>query len=287
MADLGADLAGAALGPGQVARFAGLYPGEADCFAHTLAAHPLLTLEALARACERMQPANLLRHAARNRNGEGFTPAEPTGESIADTVRDIGNARRYVMMSMVEQLPEYAELMRATIGQLEPAIRAKTGEPLRPRAFLFISSPGTLAPFHFDAEYNVLFQVAGRKRFTVYPPVAPWLSDTANEHYHVTGDNLLPWRESFADDGRAFALDPGDALFVPYRCPHWIEVGEEPSVSLSFTWTSRAGYEQDDAYRLNAWLRRFGLDPAAPAPLPARAAAKSLAWRVLNRLSVV
>jgi hypothetical protein len=282
----GADPADAALTSGEVARFAALYPGQAGAIAHTLAAHPLLTLEALAAACERMKPQNLLRHAARNHNGHGFTVAAPTGESIGDTVRDIGHASRYVMMSFVEQLPEYAELMRATIGQLEPAIRAATGEPLRPRAFLFISSPGTLAPFHFDAEYNVLFQIAGRKLFTVYPPAAPWLSDKANEHYHVTGENLLPWQESFVDEGQAFVLDPGDALYVPYRCPHWIEVGDEPSVSLSFTWTSRAGYEQDDAYRLNAWLRRFGLDPAAPAPLPARATAKSVAWRVLSRLSL-
>lgn len=254
--------------------------------AHALTGHPLLTLEALAGACERMNPAHLLRHAARNRNGHGFTPAEPTGELIADTVRNIAGASRYVMMSLVEQLPEYAALMRATIGELEPAIRAATGEPLRPRAFLFISSPNTLAPFHFDAEYNVLFQIAGRKLFTVYRPVAPWLSDVANEHYHVTGDNLLPWDEQFRGQGETFVLDPGAALFVPYRWPHWIEVGDEPSVSLSFTWTSRAGYEQDDAYRLNAWLRRFGLDPAAPAPLPARAAVKSVAWRVLNRLSL-
>lgn len=279
-----ADPAGSALTSGEVARFAAYYPHEAGTIAHALAAHPLLTLEALAQACERMKPQNLLRHAARNRNGHGFTAAEPTGESIADTVRQIDSASRYVMMSFVEQLPEYAALMRATIGQLEPAIRAGTGEPLRPRAFLFISSPGTLAPFHFDAEYNVLFQIAGRKLFTVYPPAAPWLSDKANENYHVTGDNLLAWEDGFGAQGRTFVLDPGDALYVPYRCPHWVEVGDAPSVSLSFTWTSRSGYEQDDAYRLNAWLRRFGLDPAAPAPLPARATGKSLAWRVLRRL---
>ena len=39
-----------------------------------------------------------------------------------------------------------ADTVQETIGQLEPAIRARTGEPLQRRAFLFISSPGTLAP---------------------------------------------------------------------------------------------------------------------------------------------
>lgn len=286
-AEFGEDRGGGILASGQIERFAGFYPGEAGTFAHALASHELLTLEALAGACERMNAANLLRHAARNRNGEGFTPAEPTDESIADTVRRIDSAGRYVMMSLVEQLPEYAALMHAAIGEIEPVIRARTGEPLRPRAFMFISSPDTLAPFHFDAEYNVLFQIAGRKIFTVYPPDPQWLSDASNEHYHVTGNNLLPWQEHFREQGRTFVLDPGDALFVPYRWPHWVEVGAEPSVSLSFTWSSKAGFEQDDAYRLNAWLRRLGLDPAAPRPLPARALMKSVAYRALARLSLV
>lgn len=278
--------AGAALSPGEIARFAELYPHFPGKLAHELAEHELLTLEALADACERMKPENLLRHAAKNRNGEGFAPG-PAEVSIADTVRNIAHASRYVMLSLVEQLPEYASLMRETIGLVEPAIRAGTGEPLRPRAFLFISSPDTLAPFHFDAEYNILFQIAGRKVFNLFPPAQPWLSDQANEHYHVTGHNLLPWQESFREQADSFVLDPGDALYVPYRWPHWVEVGNEPSISLSFTWSSRAGFEQDDAYRLNAWLRRFGLDPSAPPPLPARSPAKSVACRVLRRLRVV
>jgi hypothetical protein len=268
----------------EIRRFASLYPGEPGKLVHRLAGHPLLSLEALADAAGRMKPANVLCHAARNRNGAGFAPSEPPGQSIDETVRAIGSASRYVMLSLVEQLPEYAALMRETIGQLEPAIRACTGEPLQQRAFLFISSPETLAPFHFDAEYNVLFQIAGRKDFMLYPPVAPWITDAANEHYHRTGDNLLPWHESFAGQGRRILLEPGDALFVPYRWPHWVEVGEEPSISLSFTWNSRAGFEQNDAWRLNAWLRRFGLSPDAPAPLPMRSAVRSLAWRALSRL---
>jgi hypothetical protein len=273
-----------ALSRDEIVRFASLYPEEPGKLAHGLADHPLLTLEALADACERMDPANLLCHTAKNRNGEGFAPSARPERSIGDTVRAIGGAGRYVMMSFVEQLPEYAGLMRATIAEIEPAIRPKTGEPLQLRAFLFISSPGTLAPFHFDAEYNVLFQIAGTKDFALYPPVAPWISDESNERYHRTGDNLLPWNDSFAGEGRRVALAPGDALFVPYRWPHWVTVGDEPSVSLSFTWNSRAGFEQNDAYRLNAWLRRFGLSPAAPAALPARSAARSVAWRALSRL---
>ena len=81
-----------ALSRDQILRFATLYPGEPGTLAHGLAAHPLLTLDALADACERMDPANLLCHAAKNRNGEGFAPSAGPELSIADTVRGIAGA---------------------------------------------------------------------------------------------------------------------------------------------------------------------------------------------------
>ena len=49
-----------ALSRDEIVRFASLYPKEPGTLAHGLAGHPLLTLDALADACERMNPANLL-----------------------------------------------------------------------------------------------------------------------------------------------------------------------------------------------------------------------------------
>jgi hypothetical protein len=268
----------------EAARFAALYPRRPGKLAHGLSGHPLLTIEALADASERMKPANVKCAGADNRQGAQYVFADPAGVPIGEAVRTIAQSRRYVLLSFLEQLPEYDALMRETIARIEPAIRAGTGAPRRLRAFLFISAPGTLSPFHFDAEYNILLQIAGRKVFSLYRPVEPWLTGAANERYHLSGDNVLAWEESFADQGEMNSLGPGEALYVPCRWPHWVEVGEEPSISLSFTWCSRASNEQDDAYRLNAWLRRFGIEPPPPRPLPARAPVRSFAYRALNRL---
>ena len=273
-----------AFDPAGLERLAELYPLMPGKLPHGLVGHPLLTLDALADASMRMNPAHVECRQAENRNGEEFAFAESPEATVGETVRNIAGSGRWVMLRFAEQLPEYDALLREVVGEIEPVVRARTGEALRLRAFIFVSSPGALTPFHFDPEYNILFQIAGRKFFAVYPPEGPWLGELANERYHAEGENLLPWIESFAESGAVHLLDPGDALFVPYRSPHWVEVGEEPSISISLTWSTRAGYEQDDAYRFNAWLRRRGFAPRAPQPMPERSLAKAYAYRLLRKL---
>ncbi|MDE2436517.1 MAG: cupin-like domain-containing protein, partial [Sphingomonadales bacterium] len=205
---------------------------------HLLVGHPLLTLDALADAAGRMRAEHVEVRRAANRNGERFAFADGDDLSPAHTIRAIADAGRWVMLRFAEQLPEYDALMREVIGEIEPVIRATTGEPLRLQTFIFVSSPRTLTPFHFDPEYNILFQIAGRKRFAVYNPVEPWLPDRRSEHFHRDGDNLLPWSEQYMEQGRINALDPGEAIYVPYKSPHWVEVDDDASVSLSITWCS-------------------------------------------------
>ena len=267
-----------------VARLAGLYPLEAGKIAHDLAGHPLLMPAALAEAAQQMDPATVECREARNRNGEGFAFAGAGDSDPAATILDIAKAGRWVMLAKIEQLPEYAALLEDVMDALGPAIRPATGAPLRLQGFVFVSSPGALTPFHMDPEYNILFQIAGRKRFAVCPGEGAWLTDAVNERYHQDGNNLLAWHDTYAAAATVHPLAPGEALFVPYKCAHWVEVESEPSVSLSLTWCSASSFEQEAAWRLNAWLRRRGLSPHRPARLPARNRGMALAWRALDRL---
>lgn len=266
-----------------VARFAALYPGDSGKLHHDLADHPLLGLQALAEAATRMDPATVECRMAKNHNGAGFAFADEDQPAAADVIAAIARAGRWVMLAKAEQLPEYDELMHDVMGDLAQSIRRASGEPLRLQSYIFVSSPGTLTPFHMDPEYNVLFQISGNKTFSVYSPTGPWLSDEINERYHVDGQNLLAWEDRFANAGTANSLAPGEALYVPYKCPHWVEVGEQPSVSLSITWCTRASFRQEAAWRFNAWLRRRGLNPLPPAAMPAGSPGKALAWRMLDR----
>src|SRR3546814_8315715 len=108
---------------------------------------------------------------------------------VADSIRAIETGGNWIMLRFVQQLPRYRDLLHRLMGELEGAIGPRTGPWRSLKAFVFISAPGTLTPFHFDAEYNILFQIAGDKDFATYPPEPPFLPLERREAHHRAGDN--------------------------------------------------------------------------------------------------
>ncbi|HCO47115.1 MAG TPA: hypothetical protein DIT44_10790, partial [Erythrobacter sp.] len=122
-----------------------------------------------------------------------------------------------------------------------------------------------------------------RKRFTILPPSCGLPSRSDNERFHRSGDNLLDWRPELAAQGWPFDLAPGDALHVPFKAPHTVTVGAEPSISLSVTWRSHSSLMQDDAWALNGLLGRYRVRLPAPGARPWLRAA---ALRALRRARI-
>jgi hypothetical protein len=155
---------------------------------------------------------------------------------------------------------------------------------LKQEAFVFISSPGSVTPFHFDPEHNILLQVRGSKTMTIFPAADEALVDgAAHEAFHAGGHRNLPWRDEFEARGQAFALAPGKAVYVPVKAPHWVKNGPEVSVSFSITWRSEWSFREEYARRMNGVLRQAGLSPAAPKRYPHQNHLKALGYRVIAK----
>jgi hypothetical protein len=80
-------------------------------------------------------------------------------------------------------------------------------------------------------------QVIGRKRIKIAPS---WDIPLMDNHYHVysrVDGRVTPPRPQ-AQFGQAqiieFVLSPGEILFLPIGCMHWVE-GLDLSVTVSFT----------------------------------------------------
>ena len=172
-------------------------------------------------------------------------------------VHGLAGTKRWIMLRELDRWPDFAPLVADILQAVAPVVETRTGAIVKPTAFLFISSPGLVTPLHFDPEYNILFQISGRKRFTILPPSCGLPSRSDNERFHRSGDNLLDWRPELAAQGWPFDLAPGDALHVPFKAPHTVTVGTEPSISLSVTWRSHSSLMQDDAWALNGLLGRY------------------------------
>jgi len=266
------------------AKFAANYPEVPHQLEHGFDTHPLLELEALSDLAKRLPTHFIECNLGDQPIGVDHIP-EQLREQAAEKILDIGSAGCWVALRNVEQQPEYARLMADLLEEMRPQIERKTGPMLNLQSFIFVTSPGGVAPFHFDPEHNILLQVRGSKLFTVFTPGDPaFAADEMHEAYHAGGRAELPWRDDMAPHGIPFALGPGDAVYVPVMAPHYVVNGPEVSVSLSITWRSPWSYAEADARALNRKLRQFGMKPAAPRRWPRRNLVKAYGWRTLRKL---
>ena len=266
--------------------FAASYPETPHVLRHGLAEHELLSLDALADLAGRLPARSIEYNRGDLPIGVDGKPGG-TGLSIEDTIRHIARSNSWAVLKNVEQAREYEVLLMSLLGEIRAEIEAKTGAMLRPQAFVFISSPNAVTPYHFDPEHNILLQLVGRKTMTQFPAGDPHFApDTIHESYHAGGARELTWRDELAAGGREFQLCAGEAVYVPVMAPHFVRNGPESSISLSITWRSDWSFAEADARGLNRLLRRAGLSPAAPERWPASNRPKALAFRALRRLGI-
>lgn len=274
------------LTPSSLDDLSGAYPMSPAMLRHDLARHPLLSLTALAEAARDLPEQHVERRISDAANGGDFAMDAAAGGTVADAIGSIATGRNWIMLRFVEQLPRYRELLQAVMAELAPTLAPLTGPSHSIKGFVFISAPGTLTPFHFDAEYNILFQIAGDKDFVTYPPTLPFLSRERREAYHRAGDNMLPWQDGFDVLGTRHRLAPGDALYVPHAAPHWVRGGSEASVSLSVTWQNDWSLAVADALSVNPLLRRLGLPADIPA-WPGKPRWRALGGRIARRAGLL
>lgn len=272
---------------GARARFAEIYPETPAILTHGLVGHPLFSLDALVALSQRLDAKDVEYNRADLPIGIAPDDIPENGLSIADTIRSIEENGSWMVLKFVENDPAYRALLDATLDELVPIVGPQTGQMLKREAFIFISSPNSVTPYHFDPEHNILLQIRGTKTMTQFPAGDTQVAaDEEHERFHAGGHRNLPWRDDFAAKGTAFPLTPGEAVYVPVKAPHWVQNGPELSISFSITWRSRWSYAEEDTRSLNHVMRKIGLSPAAPRRFPHPNNAKSLAWRVIRKVGI-
>jgi len=266
---------------------AGLYPEQPGLIPHALNDHPAFELKALVALAARMRPESVEYNSGRLPVGIDPDAVPGNGLTIAETIAGIADNGSWMVLKFVEQDAEYRDLLDAVLDEIVPVVGPVTGAMLKREGFIFVSSPGSVTPFHFDPEHNILLQIAGTKTMTVFPADDEQVAaGVEHERFHAGGHRNLPWRDDIAAKGRAFELVPGIGLHVPVKAPHFVRNGPAVSISFSITWRSEWSYHEADARGLNALLRGVGLEPAAPGRYPSANRAKSVARRVVRKLGI-
>ncbi|WP_165793603.1 cupin-like domain-containing protein [Hyphococcus luteus] len=275
-----------AFNPRSLDDFAERYPASPATLQHRLAGHPLFAMHRLTTLA-RALPADRIEYNSGDLpigQDPGETPMN--GLSAEETLRRIAENKSWMVLKNIERDPYYARLLNACLDELAPVTAQTTGAMHKREGFIFISSPGSVTPFHMDPEHNILMQIRGAKTFRIFPAARDFVSDEQHEAFHRAGGHRnLPYKEDFDDCATAYKLFPGDALYAPVKAPHWVRVGPDVSISLSITWRSEASDAEASLRRANGWLRAHGIAPPAPGAVPLHDRLASLGARAAARLA--
>lgn len=276
---------GATFPPDARAAFAAAYPDQATKLSHGLAGHGLLTLDALAGLAERMPAASVEYNLGKLPLGVRPEDTPSNGLTLGETIRTIDTNGSWAVLKNVERDPAYAALLDAALAELAPIVAAKTGPMLHREAFIFLSSPDSVTPFHMDPEHNILLQIMGVKTMTVFPARDEQLVPAQkSEDFHGGGHRNLLWQDGFKARGMAVRLEAGDAIHVPVKAPHFVENGPTVSVSLSVTWRSDRSVAEGELHSFNALLRKRGLPVGAVSAQPEAQGVRRLVYRIMRKL---
>jgi hypothetical protein len=265
--------------------FAAAYPDRSTKLAHAMSGHPLFSRAALALLADRMPAASMEHNLGTLPLGIRPEDTPANGLTVGDTIRTIDENKSWVVLKNVERDAEYGAMLEAALAELLPIVAPATGPMLHREAFIFISSPDSVTPFHMDPEHNILLQIEGEKTMTVFPQRdAALVPAEVSEAFHAGAHRNLEWTDDFLAKGQAVTLRAGDAIHVPVKAPHFVRNGPAVSISFSVTWRSRRSVAEGELHGLNALLRRRRLPLAQVGAKPERQPLARLLYRVIRRL---
>lgn len=264
------------------ARISERFERESFAIRHRLTEHPLLQLPRLIELARVLPEASVEFNRADISIDQDYLATPRNGLTIDQTLQQIEDCKSWMVLKNVEREPKYKVLLDECLEEIAPHVRAVAPQLQYREAFVFVSSPHAITPYHCDPEHNFLLQIRGDKVMSVFDRRDPRaITEQQMEGMACGAHRNLPYHEAMASLGKPFALRPGDGVHVPMYCPHWVQVGGSVSVSLSVTFRSRASTRRDASLRVNARLRKFGIRPVPADQSPWRDQAKLIVDRAL------
>ena len=260
--------------------FGGAFPEQPAEFAHSLHEDPRLALGAIADLADRLPRESVICDtAAQPLLAPQGGPPRGALARPGDVIRNIEDANAWLTLLNIEADPAYAELMNTMLDTLEPGMRDRQG-PMRNRVgFIFVSSPNSVTPAHFDIEHSLLMQVSGSKAVSFGHFATEESRRREIERYWDGSHGRI---EDLPPELALYPLTPGRGVYIPPVEPHWVHNGPAISTSVTLTYFTAATERENMIDALNARLRSLHLTPRRPGQSPPVDAAKVAAMRAIG-----
>jgi len=256
-------------------------------FRHHLCDHPLFRLSNLAELARTLPPSIVEYNAGKipvSLPDQDQTPY--TGLSAEETVRRIEECSSWMVLKRAEADPECLDVLNQCLDEIEPLSERIEPGMCEREAAIFVTSPGSVTPYHMDKEINFLLQIRGSKTISVFGASDREVVSEVELERHFTGSAIrrnMVFFERYQERATVFELKAGYGIHIPTTDPHWIKNGDAVSVSFSNGFKTRASLRRGMIYNLNGRLRKMGLRPADYGKGVLRDAVKLQVVRGLNR----
>jgi hypothetical protein len=249
-------------------------PGE---FSHSLHLDERLTLSAIADLADRLPRRSVICDSAAQPLlvPQGGPPRGALSRP-GDVIRNLNHANAWLTLLSIEDDPTYADLMNSVLDELEFAMTRKQGAMRKRVGFIFVSSPNSVTPAHFDIEHSLLMQVSGAKTVSL----GSFATEQDRRHeIDRYWDGSHGRIESLPPELATHELTPGRGVYIPATAPHWVHNGPAISLSVTLTYFTTATERGNLVEAFNARLRRMHLHPRHPGQSKSADLAKVAAMR--------
>lgn len=258
---------------------------------HHLANHPLFKLERLMQLTKLVRethPKDAYYDAGDIGVSTRWEDAPKGSFSIEEAIERIQTAGAWVLLKKVQYDPEYKVLLDDTMAELKALIGKDLGPYIkRDEMIIFITSPKRISSYHIDRECNFLLQIHGEKTIHVFDQKdREVLPETEIETFWASDNNAPKYRPQYQNRANTYVLRPGTGVHIPVNAPHWLQNGDDISISLSVSFQFKDSVLAN-IYRANYFLRKLGLHPTPPGMSGARDGFKKVTFGGLVKMRQV
>ena len=234
---------------------------------HSLSGHPAFTMDRLHGLLERSLPIpnKVYWNAGKKRIDQRWDDRPGRDFSIDEAFRRIRETDAWIIIFGADRDPEIHELLEKGLAE----VQEMTGIPLNKEAksrqsIIFITSPHRVTEYHIDRECSLLLQVYGKKTIHVFDQTdREVLSEEELERFWTADTNAATYKPHLQNRANSFLLEPGKAVHIPINAPHWLENGDDISVSVNQNFEF-LDQKLGNVYRANYYARKMGFHPLPP-----------------------
>jgi hypothetical protein len=244
-------------------------------FDHGLAHHPLFELPALLALANRIPKYQdfVYWQNGRVKVNDRWEANPGPRLSLEETITGIACNDSLVVLKHAEQDPVFGPLLQEILQRIfsftSPAAQ---DDIILGESLIFINSPRRTTAYHLDLESNFLLQIAGTKFVHVHDCADRSVTPHAELENHCGGDaNGAIFKPARQADAHFHHLTPGHGVHFPSTAPHWVENGDDVSISININYDLASIHRRmKRIYSVNRLVRKMGIIPAPPGVSPLR-----------------